>query len=92
MSKYNDIPTEYCGLRTFVSKKRFRWKNEDCKEFIEVPFEKTTIVVPSGYDSILRSLYGDYQTFVKGKSNHEGIVFEPDIPYEKYCRDNNLVI
>lgn len=92
VSKYNDESTQYCGLRSFPSEKRFRWKNEDCKEFVEVPFEKVTILAPKGYDSILRSLYGDYQVFVKGSSNHEGVVFEPDIPYEVYCREHKLVL
>ena len=92
VSKYNDIPTKYCGLRTFPSKKRVRWENDACKEFIEVPFETIKIVVPAGYDRILRSQYGDYHVFVKGGSYHKGIVFEPDIPYEIYCREKNLVI
>ena len=92
VSKYNDISTQYCGLRSLVSNKRYRWKNDDCKEFTVVPFEETTIVIPSGYDNILRNLYGDYRKFVKGTSNHEGAVFEPDIPYEIYCKENNLVV
>lgn len=38
---------------------------------IRVPFECTTIPVPSGYEEMLTSMYGDYMTPVKGTANHD---------------------
>lgn len=90
-SKYNSTKTIYCGLRCFFwGGGRFRWKNEDIIETMELPFEKMTIVVPKGYDSILTRLYGDYKSFVIGTSCHEGTVFEPDIPCEEYQKNMHM--
>ena len=87
ISKYNDKSTKYCGMRSFLwATDRYRWKNDDCKELIEVPFEKIMIAVPVGYDNILKNIYGNYHVFVKGSSFHEGATFEPDIPFEEYCK------
>ena len=83
-SRYNDKETEYCGMRSFSCPERFLWKCNSCMEFIEVPFEKTTIKVPAGYDEILKTIYGDYHVFVKADSFHEGAVFDPNTPYELY--------
>lgn len=83
-SKYNGLQTEYCGMRSFSQPEKFIWKQSLCQDFIEVPFEKTKIMIPSGNDDILRSIYGDYNIFVKADSFHEGAVFDPDTPYKLY--------
>lgn len=87
-SKYNNLFTKYCGMRTFSLPEKYRWETKDCKEFLEVPFENTTIVIPKGYDNILKSIYGDYMKFEYGGSCHEGTTYAPDIPYVEYLRKN----
>lgn len=37
---------------------------------ILMPFENTEIAVPSGYDGVLKDVYGDYTQFVRGASVH----------------------
>lgn len=87
-AKYNFSSTKYCGMRTFSLPEKYRWETKDCKEFIKVPFENTTIVIPKGYDNILKSIYGDYMKFEYGGSCHEGTTYDPDIPYLEYLGKN----
>lgn len=51
------------------------------QNIIYLPFENIEIPVPSEYDTILTQSYGDYHRPIQGVSTHEGILFEPDIPY-----------
>lgn len=54
------------------------------KEFVEVPFEYTTIRVPKDYETVLKALYGDWHVCIKGTADHEYADLEPDIPYKKF--------
>lgn len=81
---HNNTETEYCGMRSFSKPEKFIWKRNSCKTLIEVPFEGTTIIIPSDYDEILSSIYGNYRVFVKADSFHEGATFDPDTPYRDY--------
>lgn len=54
-------------------------------------FEMTKLPIPKGYDEILRGIYGDYMTIVKGGSAHEEAVFDPDISYLEYYRKNGVL-
>ena len=54
------------------------------KEGLEVPFEYTTICVPKDYETVLKSLYGDWHVCIKGTADHEYADLEPDIPYKKF--------
>ena len=83
-SNYNNIETVFCGMRSFSNPEKFTWRNDACNKFVEMPFENTSIVVPVGYDSILTSIYGDYNVFVKADSFHEGATFDPDTPYKLF--------
>ena len=80
-SNYNNIETEFCGMRSFSNPEKFTWRTDTCSKLIEIPFENTSIICPAGYDSILTSIYGDYNVFVKADSFHEGATFDPDTPY-----------
>lgn len=31
-----------------------------CEEVIDAPFEDTTLMIPKGWDSVLKEVYGDY--------------------------------
>lgn len=55
---------------------------------IDMPFENTTIPVPSEYDAILTAYYGDYMTPVQGGSNHVGIILDPEKPYKQWLAEH----
>lgn len=56
----------------WAKERRFKYKREWYGESIEVPFENITIPIPSGYDGVLRVLYGEnYMTPIKGAADHE---------------------
>ncbi|SFT57264.1 lipopolysaccharide cholinephosphotransferase [Selenomonas sp. GACV-9] len=63
------------------------WQRDWFAETMEVPFEQGSIVIPKEYDKILTESYGDYMQFVKGKTDHEGIILSADIPYRQYFRE-----
>lgn len=72
---------------------RDMWLKEDFSSTIDMPFEGITVPVPIGYDRILRQIYGDYMKFPplsKREGKHD-VVYEPDIPYKEYCRQNYQV-
>lgn len=75
--KSNVILYEISGISKSVP-------NDWLKDIIYLPFEHIQIPVPAEYDKILTQEYGNWHQFVQGKSAHEGIVFEPDIPYDEY--------
>ncbi len=51
-----------------------------------VPFEQTQMPVFHAYDAALESYYGDWQTFQRGTSDHEGMMMSADVPYTEYFR------
>lgn len=51
-----------------------------------LPFEDFMIPVPAEYDKILTHLYGDYHQMIRGGSDHENIILEPDISYKEYMQ------
>lgn len=51
---------------------------------VYLPFEGIQIPVPAEYDKILKQSYGDYHQFVPGGTAHEGMIIDPDIPYNEY--------
>lgn len=66
------------------------WKKEDFDHAVYVDFEHIKIPVPCGYDRILKMQYHDYMKLPpveKRKGKHE-MIYEPDIPYKKYCSEH----
>ena len=54
---------------------------------VEVPFEFMMLPAPIGYDRILRNYYGDdYMTPAQAPSWHNGMIYDPDVPYEEYLK------
>ncbi len=73
----------------FIARQLFRdppevLKKEWFKDIVYLPFENIRIPAPAEYDKILTVLYGNYHEFVRGGSDHEGIIMDPDIPYGEY--------
>lgn len=81
--------TKKIGVQyTHYSKKCFPWNTEWFDSAIDVPFEYTTLPVPSGYHEILSRQFGDYMQFPpeEERANKHMFEIEPDIPYKEYCR------
>jgi len=79
---HNTEQTINCGLRH--GSFSHVWRVNSCQDLVIVPFEQTSIYIPQKYDEILRTIYGDYEKYVRGDSMHEGTVFDPEVPYMKY--------
>ena len=56
------------------------------EEIILLPFEGMTIPAPKAYDPLLRTMYGDYQAFVKFGSEHENLLLSPDVSYRDFLQ------
>lgn len=86
---YDGELSDVYSYPTFVSTRAFtlRIKKEWYAETLYMPFEDMMIPVPSGYDRVLRELYGDYQTPVKAPATHGPILFDPHRSYEEVLRD-----
>lgn len=67
---------------------RVTWEKSDYDSTVELPFEFTKIKVPSGYERVLRVMYGDYMKFppVESRGSWHQFIFEPDMPYEEYYK------
>lgn len=53
---------------------------------IESQFEYIQLPINQFYDSLLKTLYGDYKVFKKGGSLHEGVFFDANHPYTDYIK------
>ena len=71
-------------------KKKHIWNRSCFAHLHRVPFEFMEINIPDGYDSRLRTEYGDYMKPAKAPTTHQDIVIEPDIPYKEYLKLNSM--
>lgn len=66
-------------------------KREWFQDVVYLPFEHIQVPAPAEYDKILTQCYGDYLVPVKGGSDHENIILDPDMPYDiffdKYLKE-----
>ena len=71
---------------------RVTWDIDDFKGYTELPFEFTSIKVPSGYKDVLSVMYHDYMKFppVEERGKWHSITFDPDTPFEDYCKAHNV--
>lgn len=59
-------------------------KKEWFEDFVEFPFEFTTMNVPCGYVAYLEKAYGDWHKRLLDKNAHGGLICDPKKPYKKY--------
>ncbi len=59
-------------------------KKEWFRDKIYLPFEHIQVPVPIDYEKLLVKRYGDYHQMIRGRTEHEGIIMDPDIPYDEY--------
>jgi len=80
----NIIPSNKCYTLDLINEGQLWDKSlwEPCM----INFEFTLLPCPVGYDTILKSWYGDYMQFppVEKRVNHEYFEIEPEIPYKEY--------
>lgn len=85
--RFNEGPYKACittGLPRYYHAKWF-------EETIEVPFENLMVPISASYDAMLKSLYGDYMTPVRGSSAHILLYFDPDKSYRDVVKDKRIM-
>lgn len=50
-------------------------------------FEGRMVPAPAEYDKVLKCRYGDYMTPVQIPNQHDGIFYDPEVPYTYYIRN-----
>ena len=89
-AKYNNKGNKRISYIAYSKgKPKHIWEKEWFDEVIRMPFENIEINVPKGYDERLKKEYGDYMKISKAPTAHGEVVFEPDIPYEKYFKERD---
>ena len=81
-SEYVDLITS--AFNSFNVKKAVWYR-----DMVYMPFEYTQIPVPADYDLVLTKEYGNYHEIIMGGSSHEGIIFDPDVPYTTYMESHS---
>lgn len=90
---YSNCGTGYlaqdtCGVYGF---QRNTYPAEEFAADVLWDFEGFKFPIPVGYDSILRTLYGDYMQFPPVEQRgiwHDGTIMNPDVPYKRFLQDN----
>ena len=87
---FEDLCLEQCEKSTLVNVITYHFcgnyppvKRAWFSETVYLPFENFMIPCPKEFAKVLTVRFNDWQQPVKGLSAHEGIFFEPDIPYSK---------
>lgn len=65
------------------------------EKVVPMEFEGLEVMVPSGYDHLLRVWYGDYMQLPPKEKRgvwHAGTVFDADLPYNDYLRKQGIEI
>lgn len=83
LSEYVYDPSEPCSMKN-------KFKREWFESYVEMQFEDTTIRVPSGYNDLLTTMYGDYMVLPdeKDRINHsDGGITDLEKSYKWYQTD-----
>lgn len=86
--KYNNINTQSVIMTPF-SEERWIICKKDMESVVNMPFEMLIIPIPSGYNNILNSTYGNWKDYVIGGSKHGGVFFDTERSYTYYLNQNN---
>ena len=98
ISRYDDI-SERVSILTHNRNKGFIYRywceKNDLSESKLMPFENILVPVPVNYDKVLRHAYGDYHAFPpveqRGKWHDNVIIYDPDVPYKEFLRNNEEI-
>lgn len=77
-------------LSVFYFMEKMKLKKVWMESLTEVPFENITVSVPSSYEEVLTSYFGDWHQFVKGGSLHGGAYFDTEHSYTYYIKGNGI--
>ena len=86
--KYENTPCSEVRILTYNDFNVGIYKKIDFKNCIQMPFEFININVPSGYEHILRQQYGDYMIFKPNLTAHGDIIFDTNVSYKEYLKNN----
>lgn len=84
-SRYNKKETakiSYVGYS--FGKKRHLWDHKCFDSSHKVPFEFMEINIPDGYDSRLKTEYGDYMVIKHAPTAHGNVILDPNVSYIEY--------
>ena len=88
-TQVNNIPSPFVMTITDTALKmhKNRFYVEDFANVELAPFEGFLLPIPSGWDRILTTFYGDYMEFPpieKRVNKHYHTIFLPDLPYKEF--------
>ena len=85
-------------MTAVVTQGRYDQKLLDAADFeksIPMQFENLQVMVPSGYDRLLRVWYDDYMELPPKEERgnwHAGTFFDADIPYKEYLQNQGIEV
>lgn len=88
----NGVKTDYCAI-AIITQGKYNEKlllKEDFKAAVPCQVEGFDIPIPSGYDHLLSTWYGDYMQLppIEHRGDwHSGTIFDADKPYVDYLGD-----
>ncbi|MBR4657488.1 MAG: LicD family protein [Oscillospiraceae bacterium] len=94
-SSCNDPNSKYV-MTAVITMGRYDQKLLDAADFasaVSLPFEGLQVSAPCGWDHLLRLWYGDYMQFPPVEQRgmeHDGTIFDADIPYKEYLANENI--
>ena len=93
MKMFEDFNAARCGMSSQVSfiTDEFMGVPSVLREWysdtVYLPFEDRMVPAPAEYDKVLKCRYGDYMTPAQIPNQHDGIFYDPDVPYTHYIGD-----
>ena len=66
---------------------KLMWNSEWFDEYVDLPFENTTIRCPIAYEKILEKQYGDWWITVKNGAMHEMVIVDVERSWKDYKMD-----
>lgn len=66
-----------------VHQPNLMWNSNLYDDYVDLPFENTTIRCPLEYEKVLDKQYGDWRVPVENGSRHEMAVIDPHIPWKE---------
>ena len=90
--KYEQTDCHYIGDIIMDHTPKKMYPKEWLSRMIEMDFEFLRLPVPIGNAEMLATHYGDWQTFVKGTSDHGGVKFDTDCSYKQYLEKHTREI
>lgn len=85
------VSASYVGILPNMLITNRRFQKSSFEHILHLPFEYLTVPVPSGYDEILTTRYGDYHKLIQGSTLHADIIMNPDKSYLDYYREWGLI-